>query len=204
MNGVKSKDSLTYCASSGLLIFQSKADSSELRLLTSKSEAGDIIDMVIHNDLSVCLLKNGVILASIKNPFSHLTTNQQSEFRAGSAIGLKARDVSIYCYVVLRGESTAVRFYDLFNLQSQPHSFPSESHLPKLLGKSYFQQKILKSKHQINNLISAAFQGDNLLLRKNLAAFKGFVTHLSGAPQGTLVASEIDSQKNYIFETYKR
>ena len=145
-----------------------------MSLLTSKSEAGDIVDFVVLDDFSVSLLKNGMILASIKNPFSHLITSQQSEFRAGNAAGPKARDVSIYCYVVLRGESTAVRFYDLLNLKSEAPNL-SGTDFQKLPGKSQFRQKIVESEQQIERLLNSAFQNDGILLRKNLAVFRGFV-----------------------------
>jgi hypothetical protein len=74
---------LTYKARNGHLVLRRGMDDPELKLLTSKSEAGDILDLLILPDYSVCLLKNGILLATIPNPFSYLLEKTQGKIHQG-------------------------------------------------------------------------------------------------------------------------
>jgi len=76
-------DTLTYSSNEGCITLKMKKDFPEHKFLTSRSSAGDVLDLVVFSDFSISFLKNGILLATLKNPFSYLISKDPKKERTG-------------------------------------------------------------------------------------------------------------------------
>jgi hypothetical protein len=111
-------ETLIYNSSTGILGFMTKSDAPLAKLLTAKSGAGDILEFIVFQDFTLLFLRNGILVASLKNPFDLADQKNAKKGFGSFDTASDSRSISVYGYAIARGPSCAIRLYDVLKLKS--------------------------------------------------------------------------------------